>query len=217
MRATLTAAILGTMVLAGCRSADVGTQAPVPDWQAQPAPGVPGVVPIGTQFIVELDQGINTRESKVGDHFTATVKETVDVSGTRIPAGARVRGQITGLDRSEGAGDQAAIRLHFETIEIAGRRHPLSAEITQADAELRRADDPRDTARRAGLGAAAGAVLGAIIGEGSLKEVLVGGALGAGAGTIISLGTGDVDAALPRGTDLTLRTTQPLDLRATGN
>ena len=110
MRATLTAAILGTMVLAGCRSADVGTQAPVPDWQAQPAPGVPGVVPIGTQFIVELDQGINTRESKVGDHFTATVKETVDVSGTRIPAGARVRGQITGLDRSEGAGRSASRR-----------------------------------------------------------------------------------------------------------
>jgi hypothetical protein len=64
-----------------------------------------------------------------------------------------------------------------------------------------------DTIEKVGAGAAAGAVVGAIIG-GSLKDILVGGALGAGAGTIISLGTGDQQNSLPAGSELDLRVTQ---------
>jgi hypothetical protein len=211
---TLAAAVLGLFALAGCRSAEIGTGAPVPEWEdAQPAAGATGTVPMGTRLVVELDQTIDTDESDVGDSFSATVKEAVEVNGATIPAGAKVRGEITGLDDSDDVGDQAAIRLNFESIEIDGARHPFSADISEADVELENAADVEDVARRAGIGAAAGAVLGAIIGEGDLKDILIGGALGAGAGTIISLGLGDVDAALPRGTDLTLRTTQPVDLR----
>lgn len=215
MRRTLAAAAAGMLVLAGCRSADIGTGAPVPEWEdAQPAPGTPGMVPIGTEFVVELDQTIDTEQSDVGDSFTATVKDAVQVgNNTLIPAGAKVHGEITGLDDSDDIGDQAAIRLNLESIEFDGDTHPLRADITKADVELENAADVEDIARRAGIGAAAGAVLGAIIGEGDLKDILIGGALGAGAGTIISLGLGDADAALPRGTDLTLRTTQPIDTR----
>ena len=62
------------------------------------------------------------------------------------------------------------------------------------------------------VGWAAGAAIGAIIG-GSLRDALLGGVLGAGAGTIISLGVGDVESALPEGSDLTLRTTTNIAAR----
>ena len=215
MRTTLAAAVLGVFTLVGCRSAEVATGAPVPEWDdAQPAAGDANTVPMGTQFVVELDETIDTDQSEVGDRFTATVKDAVELNGrTMIPAGAKVHGVITGLDDSDDVGDQAAIRLNLESIEIEGDSHPLRADITEADVELENVADVEDIAKRAGVGAAAGAVLGAIISGGELKDILVGGALGAGAGTIISLGLGDVDAALPRGTDLTLRTVQPIDLR----
>lgn len=45
-----------------------------------------------------------------------------------------------------------------------------------------------------------------------MTGALVGGALGAGSGTAVSLGTGEVQSELPAGTMMTLRTTQPINL-----
>src|SRR5690606_14037452 len=126
-----------------------------------------------------------------------------------VPRGAVVTGVITGLDDSDHIGDQAAIRVDFERLNIRGRSYPFSAEVVDADVEV---GDPSRIAERAGIGAAAGAALGAIIGA-DLEDILVGGALGAGAGTIISLGLGDVEAELPAGTDMTLRTRRDISLR----
>jgi hypothetical protein len=212
MQRTIVAAVLATCALAGCRSGDVGVGNPAPEMgTAQPAPA--DVLPVGAVFDVELDQTIDTEESEVGDRFTATVKDPVVRNGmTMIPAGARVHGRITGLDDSDHIGDQAAIRLDFETITFNGRTHPLRADITDADIEFEGVAGIEEVAKKAGIGAAAGAALGAIIG-GDLKDILVGGALGAGAGTVVSLGLGEVEAALPRGTDLTLRTTQSIEVR----
>lgn len=60
------------------------------------------------------------------------------------------------------------------------------------------------TVRSATVGAAAGAVLGAIISGGDLDRILGGGLLGAAAGTVISLGRGDVESVLPEGSTLTV-------------
>src|SRR5690606_42089666 len=79
-----------------------------------------------------------------------------------------------------------------------------------------RLEGERRLARRGALrGAAAGAVLGAVLSRADLEDILKGAALCAGAGTVLSLGTCDVDAALPTGTEMTLRTTTPIQLRAT--
>ncbi|MGH7504087.1 MAG: hypothetical protein ACRELX_00475 [Longimicrobiales bacterium] len=213
MRRTLGIAVLATFTLAGCRMAQVESGTPTPDTDAQPAAVADDVVPAGTQMVVEMNETLDTENTAVGDAFTATVKEDVQLSGrTFIPAGAVVNGTVTGLDDSDHAGDQAAIRLNFETIAFSGESYDLDAEITKSDVEVEDRGDLEDVAKKAGIGAAAGAILGAVIG-GDLEAVLVGGALGAGAGTIISLGLGDAEAALPRGTDLTLRTTEQIQLR----
>ena len=212
MRTTFPIAVLAAFTLAGCRTGTVETGMPSPAEGEQPAAAADDVVPAGTEFVIEMNETLDTDNTAVGHPFTATVKEDVQSGGTTIiPQGAIVHGEVTGLDDSDHAGDQAAIRLHFDEIVFNGQTHELNAEITEADIDVE-SRDVGDIAERAGIGAAAGAVLGAIIG-GDIEAALVGGALGAGAGTIISLGLGDAEAALPRGSDLTLRTTDAIQLR----
>ncbi|HJU73699.1 MAG TPA: hypothetical protein VJ717_08120 [Gemmatimonadaceae bacterium] len=172
-------------------------------------------LPSGSTLEVRLDQEIGTKASKVGDMFTATVdKAIVATNGqTVVPAGAKVHGKVTGLDNSDHAGEPAAIKIDFERIEINGVSHPLSAKVTATNLQTRGADTREETLRKAGVGAAAGAVLGAVLSGGELSKILLGGALGAAAGTVISLGTGEVEGVLPAGTRMTLQTTSSIALQ----
>src|SRR5690606_1288005 len=96
-------------------------------------------------------------------------------------------------------------------IQIRDRTYPFTADVIETRPRVTR--DESRILERAGIGAAAGAVLGAIVTGGELEGILVGGALGAGAGTIIALGVGDVDPELDEGSVLTLRTTRNVQLR----
>ena len=172
-------------------------------------------IPSGTTLQVRLNENIGTKTNKVGDTFSATVVNAVTASNgaTVVPAGATVQGKITGLDDSDHAGEPAAIRLDFETLDINGTKYPFEAAITATELKTTGQDTREETLKKAGVGAAAGAVLGAIIGEGDLKKILLGGAIGAAAGTVISLGTGDVEAVLPSGSTMTIRSTEAVALR----
>ncbi len=206
----LKTALVLPLVLGACRSVEVQSGPPT---GAQPAPPpTADAIPAGTLLRAELNQPIGTERNRVGDRFTATVtRPLVAQNGqTVVPEGALIHGVVTGLDDSDHLGDQAAIRVDFERITFQGRSYPFEAEVVDTDVRLRRDGDAAVSG--AVTGAVVGAALGAIIG-GDLRDILIGGALGAGAGTIISLGIGDVEAELPAGTALTLRTTQPISLR----
>ena len=198
------------VAISGCRTGTVES-ADAPD--PAPAAATASYVPTGTPLEVELRETLDTRDTRVGQAFTATLEQAVvTASGAVVlPRGALVTGRVTGLDRSDRIGDQAAIRLDFDGIAFSGRSYPLSAVVTEARVEMEGDAGGRDVAERAAIGAAAGAALGAIL-SGDLKGVVTGAIIGAGAGTIISLGTGEVDAALPAGSKLMLRTTRPIRL-----
>jgi hypothetical protein len=180
------------------------------DVDVSPTPVSANVLPTGATVNVTLDQEIGTKNSKVGQEFTATVAEAITTSGgeTVIPAGTKVHGTVTGLDDSDHAGEPAAIRLDFDRIVVNGQNYPFEARVTATNLKTQGADTRDETLKKAGVGAAAGALLGAIIGDGDLSKILGGAAIGAAAGTVISLGTGDVEAVLPSGTRMTLQTTQ---------
>jgi hypothetical protein len=167
-------------------------------------------LPTGSVVNVALDQQIGTKNSKVGDTFSATVVDPIVASNgqTVVPAGAKVYGKVTGLQDSNNAGQKAAIRLDFERINVNGVERPFEAKITATNLQTTGNDTRNETLKKAGIGAAAGAVLGAVIGGGDVSKILGGAAIGAAAGTIISLGTGEVDAVLPAGSRMTLQTTQ---------
>ncbi len=209
-------AVVGTaciLMLAACRSTRVET-ATLEGEERGIVPPTSSALPVGTTFDVRLNQTLGTDVSDVGDRFSATViRDLMAADGTvAIPAGSVVRGTVTGLDESSHIGDQAAIRLHFDSIETRGESHDFSADIVEANVRQRRDRGVDLTSPETAIGAGAGAVLGAIIG-GDLLDILLGGALGAGIGTVISLGTGDVEAEIPAGSTMTLRTNQPVDLR----
>jgi hypothetical protein len=211
MRKTFAAATVAFLALAGCRTAQV--ESDVPGAAQAPEGAASAIVPSGTELVAELDQSLSAKDNDVNDTFTATVTNDVSANGVVVvPQGSKVTGRITGVDGSDRVGDQAALRVAFESIEINGMTHAFSADVTDVDVSVTDRARIGDTTEKAAIGAAAGAAIGAIIG-GSLRDALLGGVLGAGAGTIISLGVGDVESALPRGSELTLRTTQNVAAR----
>ena len=181
---------------------------------AVPSPVTANSLPTGSVINVTLDQQVGTKTSKVGDTFSATVTDAIVASNgqTVVPAGAKVYGKVTGLQDSNNAGQKAAIRLDFERININGVERPFEAKITATNLQTQGEDSRNETLKKAGIGAAAGAVLGAVIGGGDVAKILGGAAIGAAAGTVISLGTGEVDAVLPAGSKMTLQTTQQVTL-----
>lgn len=216
MNRTIASAAVVLLALGGCRSADVESgpaAGPSPSIQPAPPPATAGALPSGTMLEIELQQTIGTDMNQVGDRFVATVKDPIVAQNgaVAVPAGAQVHGVITGLDDSDHPGDRALIRLNFERITFNGESRPLTANVVDTDVDLD-GDGLEDVAEDAGVGAAAGAALGAVLGGLELDEILGGAALGAGAGTVISLGAGDVEARLPQGTDMTIQVTQRVSL-----
>lgn len=215
MKRTMTGIAVALLALGGCRSADVESEpASEPVFQPAPPPADASALPAGTIFEVELEQTIDTDRNRVGDRFVATVKEDLIAQNGAvvIPKGARVHGVITGLDDSDDIGDEALVRLNFERISFGGNSYPFTADIVDTDVDTDE-DGIEDALEKAAIGAAAGAVLGAVLSGAELDAILKGAALGAGVGTVIHLGTGDVEARLPEGTDMTLRTTRTVSLR----
>lgn len=205
-------AILPTLALAaavGCSNTATVESSPAPD-RGNAIPRDAAELPAGTRFEVELDETVGPEDSRVGDEFRAHVNEAIVATDGNvvIPEGANVTGVVTGLAEAEGD-NPAVIRLDFTTLGFAGETYRIDASVVEVDVSF--LDRVRGAGTEAGIGAAAGAVLGAIIG-GDLLDILVGGALGAGAGTAIALGTDD-SAALPEGTNLTLQTNERLALR----
>src|SRR5690606_31227858 len=127
-----------------------------------------------------------------------------------IPAGATIHGTITQMETSTGPGDVAYLRLRFDQLSMNGRSYPFAADVVGTDVDV--AADGGFRARDAVRGAIAGTVLGTVL-DRDLDSAITGGAIGAAVGTAISLGTRRVDAALPGGTMIELRSTQAVDLR----
>ena len=214
MRSTHWAAgLVAGLILSACaRQASVESTG---DVAISSSPADSRSLPSGTTLDVRLDQEIGTKSSKVGDTFTATVTNPVVASNgaTAVPAGAKVYGKVTGLDNSDRVGETAAIKIDFERIVVNGASNPFYAKVTATNLETRGADTRNETLKKAGIGAAAGAVLGAVLSGGDLDKILIGGAIGAAAGTVISLGAGDVEGVIPAGSTMQLQTTRTVALR----
>src|ERR687895_1538150 len=209
--AIVTSATIGCARTATVESEAGGTLEPVMSTGVTPVNA--RTLPSGVDLELTLDQAIGTKHSRVGQEFSATVRNTVHAQngGVVVPAGPKAYGRVTGLDDSDPPGEAAAIRLDFERLSFNGRSYPFEARITATNLETAR--DRRVGVGDVAVGAAAGAVLGAIVGEGDIGKILGGAAVGAAAGTVIALGVGDTEANLPAGSRMNVRTTQSVALR----
>jgi len=206
---TLAAALVAGACASGTRVESAGEIAP-----ATPMNGA--VLPAGTTMRVRLNESVGTRSSHEGDQFTATVTEAVRASNgvDAVPEGSMLFGRVTGLRSANVPGEQAVIRLAFDSVRIRGMSYPFDGQISDVRVATEQTDLTKACiAKEAGIGAVAGAALGAIVGGAELSKIITGGLLGAAAGTVISLGTGSTQSVIPSGTRMSVRSTDTIRLR----
>ena len=172
-------------------------------------------LPAGADIAVRIDQTLSTEDTEAGERITATVASTVMAlnGDVVIPQGAKIYGEVKAIDDSDNPVDQALIQLDFDALEFQGKRFLFNAVITDVANVAERSKSTGQVLERAGTGAAAGAVIGAIISGGDLDAIVKGGVVGATAGTVVSLGLGDVEHVIPAGTQMMLRATETVVLR----
>ncbi len=167
----------------------------------------------GTRFQVTLDQELSTQYSEVGDLFTTTtVSPLMDGDNVVIPAGTKIRGEVTQAQKSGGSGKPAILTVKFDGFTVEGKTYPISLSITEATVETVGRDDTGDKALKIGGGAAAGALVGQLIGK-NTGATIAGAVVGAAAGTGLQMATEDVDAIIREGTTMTVETDAPVTVR----
>lgn len=173
------------------------------------------IVPNGTIITGTLENMIDTKVSQNNDRFKMTVQSPLDFRG------AVVEGYISGVGRSGRVSGSSNITFNFETITLRdGRRYDFAGYLqsikdqngktVKVDSEGTAKGDSqtKETVKRGGIGAGAGAILGAIIGGG--KGAAIGAIIGgsAGAGSVIAQGRDDVQ--LMPGSTITVQASSPV-------
>lgn len=177
-----------------------------------PAPKPAGprayTVPAGTSIEVQLPAAITTKTAKVGDRISANLTKDLVVDGKVIArAGDLLQGSVSDvISGSKKIGGTPTLGLRFDNLTLAdGTDATVNGSVTQVAAK---SDKGRDAAKIAG-----GAVAGAVIGHqvDSDKGKIIGGLLGAAAGTLAAKKTG-TEVELPAGTVIGFTLNSPVNV-----
>ena len=180
------------------------TQQPAEPTQVES--GRRGLIPVGQELDVRLQERLSSETATPEQRFEATT--AVDVmQGDRvlIPAGSTVRGVVRSVDKAGNIDRTGKLTLAFDQITVRGRQYPIRAMAMQAF-ESR---GVLGEGKTVGTGGAVGAVIGGILG--GLKGAVIGAVVGAG-GVIAA--TEGKDVTLEPGTILRLRLDERLQIGA---
>jgi hypothetical protein len=185
-------------------------QAPPPAPAASPGP-VSITVPAGTDIGVRMIDSISSKTNATGQTFRASLAEPLTVDGeTIIPAGAPVSvllAEAKGAGRIKG---NSELEVRAVSIERHGHAYNIETNVKEEVGKGR----GKQTAIRSGVGAAAGAIIGALAGGG--KGAAIGSLAGGGAGAGFQLATHGQQVSIPSETVLTFRLQAPLLVRVRG-
>ena len=168
------------------------------------------IVPVGTNLKVRLEDTLSSKDSRVGDRFTATVLDPVRFNE------ATVTGHISSIQKSGKIKGRTSMNLAFDSIQLLeGRRGTLHGYVTRVYGDNSRVDNEggvesgsrtNQTIKRGAIGAGAGAIIGAIAGggKGAAIGLLIGGAGGAGSLAV----QGSKELKLEAGTEMLVRVTR---------
>lgn len=171
----------------------------------------PVTLPELTPIHVTLDQAVSSNQNRPGDHFDATVSEAVVVDGkTVIPEGAHAQGLVVDAKHSGRLMGRARLQLALQSVEVNGQ--PYDVRSTSSP-RIGRDHKKRNWAWIGG-GAAGGAAIGAIAAGG--QGALIGGPVGAAAGTTVALVTGKKDIKLRPETPVTFKLAEPVTIDMKG-
>jgi Bacterial conjugation TrbI-like protein len=177
-------------------------QAPLPTLPQFEEVTVPAEAVIGLQ----LASSVSSDTARVEDRVEARVTRDVRAGGrVAIPAGSRVLGSVSVVERGGKMRERARLGVRFHTVILAdGTELALQTETV-----LREGESPANaSAAKVGGGAIGGAILGAILGGG--KGAAIGAGVGAGAGTAAVMAGGRKPAQIQAGSPMTVKVLSPV-------
>src|SRR5262245_48172485 len=164
-------------------------------------------IPAGTRILVRTEDAIDSRTSRRGSRFTATLETNLRLDDLTVaPRGSTVHGRLIEARRAGRTSGGANLTLELTDIVINGTANPI---LTQSY-EIRTQGRGRSTARRGLRGAGLGALVGGV--AGGAGGVGIGAAVGGGAGTALSAARGGRQIELPSESLLEFRLAQPASL-----
>ena len=166
------------------------------------------VVAANSVLGLQLETSLTSETAKIEDRVDARVTRDVRVGGeVAIPAGTRALGSVITADRGGKFKERARLGIRFHTLVLGdGTRLPLKTETV-----FREGNDPtRGSSAKVGGAAVGGAILGAILG--GRKGAAIGGAVGAAGGTAAVVSGDRSVVAMPAGTSLTVRLSDPVSV-----
>ncbi len=163
-------------------------------------------IPAGTMITVRLVGSVDTRVNKAGDEVGATVDSPISDNGQIvIPRYAKARLRIVGERNAGHIKGQSMVELKLVSLTVNGQAYNVNSGVYQREAKGSRG---KQTAERAGIGAAVGGIIGAIAGGG--KGAAIGAGVGAGAGTGVQMATKAPPVVIPSETKIDFTLNSPL-------
>ncbi|MGE3841871.1 MAG: hypothetical protein AB7I50_09815 [Vicinamibacterales bacterium] len=173
-----------------------------------PLPPVPQfedvVVPADAVVGLQVENSVSSETARIEDRVDARVTRDVRAAGAvAIPAGSRVQGSVTLVERGGKVRERARLGVRFHTVVLAdGTRVPI-----RTDTIFREGESPTNgSASKIGGAAVGGAIIGAILGGG--KGAAIGGSVGAAGGTAAVMAGSRKPAVLNAGTTVTVHLTE---------
>jgi hypothetical protein len=168
-------------------------------------------IPSETPITVRLDQSLDSGENHSGDTFEAHVVEPVVVQNrVVIPKDTPVRGRVLEAVHSGRLAHPGHLEIALTGAEVDGQWFDVSTHGSNRKGGSHR---NRNLAWIGG-GGVGGALIGGLAAGG--KGALIGGPIGAGAGTAVAFFSGKKNVHLPAETELRFYTSRPLAVPAKG-
>ncbi|CAN5618275.1 hypothetical protein BH23GEM1_BH23GEM1_01160 [soil metagenome] len=163
-----------------------------------------GTIAAGSTVSLSSSTRVCTNTHKVGDRFTATVRQSITGSnGAVIPAGATATVEITSLRRSDNANDPIVVGVAIRSISFGGRTYAVSGTTSSAQVDRVRSSTTRDDVKKVATGAAIGAIAGQILGR-DTRGTVTGAAAGAAVGAGAAVATANYEGCIPTGGAITV-------------
>jgi len=188
--------------------------APPPQPQAPPPAPKPVVrnivLPVGTSLPVRITQTLDSATTQSGDKFTGVIASDVVVDGQVVLAqGAPVTGRVDEAKDAAHFKGSSLLTISLTSISQRGERIDCTTEQYSKEGSGR----GKNTAVKAGGGAAVGAILGGILGGG--KGAAIGAATGGGVGAGVNAVTKGQQVQIPSESIVRFKLADPVSVRVT--
>lgn len=190
------------------------TPPPPPVQAAPPPPPQPVVrdvtIPAGTVIPVRITETLDSKTAQTNDAFHGALAADLGTQGViALRRGAPVVGRIVEAREAAHFKGQSMLSLELTDIQRGGQKIPVTTDAYVKQGAAR----GKNTATKAGGGAAFGAIIGALAGGG--KGAAIGGLAGAAAGTGVNAATRGEQTVIQTETLVNFQLQSPITVRVT--